>query len=294
MRTGRRRPRRSEKRPSSGLTTTSIRPATRKTAPIANGAKPPSSSRSGTSTTSIPKSQAGRVFSQSPPRKLRSVRARRTASGACPSGAAVGRVAAQTASAAATAPTLVNATRTLTASATAPNMGPRMAPKTAAPKAVPISSPRRSRGVATVSQANAPAQVIVLEAPWTKRASPSAQGPFGSGEREARRSEQDRGRRRPRPSGPSAWPRARRECRRAALRRRRRRRAVRRRSSRARTRPRSREPAARAPRTASRRRTRPRTRERGAGASADVTDRLSRSVGQRAKALANEPSGQAR
>ena len=74
-------------------------------------------------------------------------------------------------------PTAANETRTLTASATAPNIGPRMAPKTAAPKAVPISSPRRSRGAATVNQANAPAQVIVLEAPWTNRASPSAQGP---------------------------------------------------------------------------------------------------------------------
>ena len=180
MRIGRRRPRRSEKRPSSGLTTTSTRPATRKTAPIANGAKPPSSSRSGTSTTSMPKSQAGRVLSQSPPRKLRSAKARRTALGACASGAAAGRVAAQTASAAAIAPTVLNATRMPTASATAPNMGPRMAPRTAAPNAVPSSSPRRSRGVATVSQASAPAHVVVLETPWTNRASPSAQGPSAS------------------------------------------------------------------------------------------------------------------
>ena len=74
-------------------------------------------------------------------------------------------------------PTAAKETRTLTASATAPNIGPRMAPKTAAPKAVPISSPRRSRGAATVNQANAPAQVIVLEAPWTNRARPSAHGP---------------------------------------------------------------------------------------------------------------------
>ena len=52
-----------------------------------------------------------------------------------------------------------------------------MAPKTAAANAVPISSPRRSRGAANVSQANAPAQVIVLETPWTNRAMPSAHGP---------------------------------------------------------------------------------------------------------------------
>jgi hypothetical protein len=62
-------------------------------------------------------------------------------------------------------------------SATAPNMGPRIAPKTAAPNAVPISSPRRLRGVATVSQARAPAQVVVLEKPWASRASPIPQGP---------------------------------------------------------------------------------------------------------------------
>ena len=125
----------------------------------------------------MPNSQAGRVLSQSPPRKLRSARARRTALGACSSGAAAGRVAAQTASTAVTAPTVLNASRMPTASATAPNIGPRMAPRTAAPNAVPSNSPRRSRGVATVSQAIAPAQVVVLEAPWTKRASPSAQGP---------------------------------------------------------------------------------------------------------------------
>ena len=55
-----------------------------------------------------------------------------------------------------------------------------IAPKTAAPKAIPISSPRRERGAATVSQASAPAQVVVLEKPWTKRARPSAHGPAAS------------------------------------------------------------------------------------------------------------------
>ena len=118
------------------------------------------------------------MFSQSPPRKLRSAKARPTAPGACRLGRrARAGVAAQAARTAATAPTAANETRMPTASATAPNIGPRMAPKTAAPNAVPISSPRRSRGVATVSQASAPAQVVVLETPWTNRASPSAQGP---------------------------------------------------------------------------------------------------------------------
>ena len=65
----------------------------------------------------------------------------------------------------------------LTSLAIAPNIGPTMAPNTAAPKAMPISSPRRDRGDSTVSQASAPAQVMVLAKPWTKRATPSAHGP---------------------------------------------------------------------------------------------------------------------
>ena len=126
---------------------------------------------------SVPNSQAGSVFSQSPPRKRRSANARETAPGACCSGSAPGLVTAQPARTAAIEPTTAKDVPIPTVSATAPNIGPRMAPKTAAPNAVPISSPRRSRGVATVSQASAPAQVVVLEAPWTKRASPSAHGP---------------------------------------------------------------------------------------------------------------------
>ena len=154
-----------------------------------------------------------------------------------------------------------------TASATAPNIGPRMAPKTAAPNAVPISSPRRSRGVATVSQASAPAQVVVLEKPWTNRASPSAQGPSAAANAKLETARRTR----PATTGglrpPAQRPRARRESRRGARRRRTRRRAVLRRSWRGRTRPRNRESAARAPRTASRRRRRRRRREPAADAS---------------------------
>ena len=133
--------------PSSGLTAVSSRPATRNTAPIANGPKPPSSSRSGTSTTSSPKRRAGSVFSQRPPRKRRSCeRAAERAGNLRFRGRRRTRAApsrerdrdhADDAERGADA----------AASAMAPNIGPRIAPKTAAPKAVPISSPRRSRGV---------------------------------------------------------------------------------------------------------------------------------------------------
>ena len=56
------------------------------------------------------------MFSQSPPMKRRSAKARETAPGACSSGAAPGRVAAQPASAAATTPTAANETPMPTAS----------------------------------------------------------------------------------------------------------------------------------------------------------------------------------
>ena len=68
-RIGMSRPARSLKRPSSGFSTTSTRPAAKKTAAIANVLQPASSSASGARTMSRPKSIAGSMFSQSPPRK---------------------------------------------------------------------------------------------------------------------------------------------------------------------------------------------------------------------------------
>ena len=117
------------------------------------------------------------MLSQRPATKPRSANARDAAPGFCSSGGEERLDAAQQARAPATQPTAPKLRRMLTASASAPNIGPRIAPNTAAPKAVPISSPRRARGVSTVSHASAPAQVTVLDAPWTKRASPSAHGP---------------------------------------------------------------------------------------------------------------------
>ena len=260
------------------MTTVSRSPAARKTAPIANGVKPPSSSWSGTSTTSVPKSQAGRVFSQSPPRKPSvGEGAADGAAATCCFGRGAGRE---------WRPSRRGRLRrrrrrrmrrrSLTASATAPNIGPRMAPKTAAPKAVPISSPRRSRGAATVSQARAPAQVIVLEAPWTKPGEPERPRALGGGERKAGCGEEgepgDDGALRP----ASRARRARRGCRRAARRRRRSRRAARRRSSRARTRPRSRgSSGASAPNSIASTNTTTRDENQKRGAQSDVTRRQS-------------------
>ena len=52
-----------------------------------------------------------------------------------------------------------------------------------------LASPARA-GDSTVSQARAPAQVIVLEKPWTKRASSERPRPVGGGEGEAREREE--------------------------------------------------------------------------------------------------------
>ncbi len=54
-----------------------------------------------------------------------------------------------------------------------------------------MTSPRRSRGALTASQASAPAQVIVLESPWIERAATSVVGALGNGKGEARKSEKD-------------------------------------------------------------------------------------------------------
>ena len=71
-------PTRSLTRPRSGLSTTSMSPAARKTRAIPNVDQPPSSRASGASTTSIPNRHAGSVFSQSPPTNRRSRNAART------------------------------------------------------------------------------------------------------------------------------------------------------------------------------------------------------------------------
>ena len=220
------------------------------------------------------------MLSQRPPTKPRSANARAAAPGVCSSGGDERRDAAQKAGAPATQPTAPKLRRMLTASASAPNIGPRIAPKTAAPKAVPISSPRRDRGVSTVSQARAPAQVTVLDAPWTKRARPSVHGPSAAANPKLA-SARRRGRQRRRASGRSAPRRARPARRRAGRRPRTRRRAAPHRSSRGRTPPRTPARAARARRTASRRRRRRSRRARGVGILQNVPGGQWRTCGRR-------------
>ncbi len=80
---------------------------------------------------------------------------------------------ASPANANATTPTDVNEIRIPAVSAIPPKSGPRIAPAIAAPNANPSISPRCSFGTTLATHASAPAHVIVLEKPWTKRASPS-------------------------------------------------------------------------------------------------------------------------
>ena len=71
----------------------------------------------------------------------------------------------------------MNEIRIPAVSAIPPKSGPRIAPAMAAPNAKPSISPRCSFGTTPATHASAPAQVTVLDKPWTKRASPSVTAP---------------------------------------------------------------------------------------------------------------------
>ena len=160
-----------------GLTATSTSPATTNTAAIAIAPYPASSKRSGTSTSRTPKNNAGSVLSQRPPTNARSRSARAIAPGLGASAGAgrTGRSAAARASA--TNATATNDPLIPTTSAKPPNIGPTTKPRTARPNTVPSACPRRSRGTSTATHASAPAHVVALEMPWTKRDRPRASGP---------------------------------------------------------------------------------------------------------------------
>ena len=68
------------------------------------------------------------------------------------------------------AATALNTTSGPRDAAAPPSTGPHSAPTIAAAIAEPISSPRRSRGAALISQPTAPAQEAAPPRPWTKRA----------------------------------------------------------------------------------------------------------------------------
>ena len=123
----------------------------------------------------MPKKSGGNVISQSPSRKSRSRIAATTNPSGWRSAGDGSRRSAATRSTTSRAATAANVPRTPTTLAAAPTTGPSSAPKTAAPIAVPIVWPRRSRGVASASQASPPAQVSDEPKPWANRAATSGQ-----------------------------------------------------------------------------------------------------------------------
>ena len=184
---GNSRPRRSDTRPTTGLTPDSSTAAASQVAPIAAAPTPSSSSRSGASTPIVPNSSPGTAISQMPPatRPSRSA-ASSSRGGDVPSGAAGGVASAQPIS---TQPKTATPQKTGAmpiASARVPIAGPASVPAIAAAIAVPIISPRRSRGAADATQAIAPAHEHAPPTPWTKRARSSSDDRAGEREREAR------------------------------------------------------------------------------------------------------------
>ena len=92
----------------------------------------------------------------------------------CGSAADGSKRVATTASPAASPATMQKAARSPITLAAAPTTGPSSAPNTAAPIAVPSAAPRRSRGVASASQASALAQVSDEPNPCANRETTSA------------------------------------------------------------------------------------------------------------------------
>ena len=188
--------RRSEKRPRKGLTTVSTRPATRKTAPIANGVKPPSSSWSGTSTTSVPKSQAGSAFQPEPADEAPVGERAGDGAGCLLLGGGAGarrrpaceerRDGADDGEGGADPDGVGHGAEHRSEDGTEDGGAESDADQLAA------ALTRRRDG----QPGEAPAQVVVLEAPWTNRASPKRPGALGGGEGEAGAGEKERGRRR--------------------------------------------------------------------------------------------------
>jgi hypothetical protein len=164
-------PRRSARRPASGLITVSNPAAIRKTPPIATADAPSSSSRSAPRTPITPKPRDGTTISQMPARTrlLRIARPSRRGSCWSPAGGAGVRAASQ-ASTAETTATPENVASVPATLASEPSAGPSSAPKIAAPSALPMSSARRSRGAAAINQASPPAHRPPPPAPWAKRA----------------------------------------------------------------------------------------------------------------------------
>src|SRR3954454_25303260 len=171
---GNKRPRRSEMRPTTGLTADSRAAAVSQAAPITPAVTARASRRSGTSTAIVPNISPGTATSQTPAATRPSASAPMSSRGGdVPSGGAGGVLSAQPASNTATTATPQKVGAIPIAAPTIPTTGPASAPATAAPIVVPIISPRRSGGAALATHASAPAQEAAPATPWRKRAASS-------------------------------------------------------------------------------------------------------------------------
>ncbi len=157
-----------------GLSAASIAAASRNVAAIVAAPAPRSSRRSGASTSSVPNISPTSTTSHIPIAILGSRSPASTIRTDVRGPARGGGVAAaHTSSAAPTAATPLNTTSGPSVAAAPPSTGPHSAPTIAAAIAEPISSPRRSRGAALISQPTAPAHDAAPPTPWTKRATSS-------------------------------------------------------------------------------------------------------------------------
>ena len=103
---------------------------------------------------------------------MRAAAATRRRSARCPGGA--GSRAAGIASATAAKATTAKTSCGPSSSAALPSTGPSSAPAIAAASGVPITSPRRSAGARSTTQAKPAAHVQAADSPWTKRATSSS------------------------------------------------------------------------------------------------------------------------
>src|SRR6202035_5004028 len=174
---GRAAPARSDNRPASGDSPDSTSAAHRNVTPITVPDTPSLDSRSGASTSSMPKAIPASAMSQQPMTTSGSRSAGSAARSGCGAwGRGEGTVNATTIRNTSATEAAENAAPVPTTLATAPTTGPNRAPTTAAPSAVPSSSPRRDSGAAVPSQDSAAVHVQAPPTPWTNRAASSSPG----------------------------------------------------------------------------------------------------------------------
>src|SRR5580692_4063909 len=172
---GRAAPARSDSRPASGDSPDSTSAPHRNVTAITVPDTPSLDSRSGASTSSMPKAIPASAMSQQPMKTSRSRSAGSAARSGCGAwGRGEGTVNATTISSTSATEAAENAAPVPTALATAPTTGPNRAPTTAAPSAAPSNSPRRASGAVVASQDSAAVHVQAPPSPWTRRAASSS------------------------------------------------------------------------------------------------------------------------